>query len=183
MSQPKLTRLERAPLSCKLHCCAVCHSLLGPMSTFLRSAVCPTLPVFCPGLSVGEVLQEQEQNMASQGDTAGPSLINLHMQSYRLGAGSIVCACIVIVLLICCCCWMKQYCPCLMCPVTPPPPQFQAVGQTGGLGGGVFPSAPPPVSPSYSVSNLPDVIPPSGRPRVSVDKGLIRMLTEDSTYN
>ena len=149
------------------------------MFTFLRSAICPTLPIFCPGLSVTEVTEVlQEQNMASEIDSSGPSLINLHMQSYGLGAGSIVCACIVIVLLICCCCWMKQYCPCLMCPVTPPPPQFQAVcPQTGGLGGGVFPSAPPPVS------SLPDVIPPSGRPRVSVDKELIRMLTEDSTYN
>ena len=84
------------------------------------------------------------------------------------------------VLLICCCCLMKQYCPCLMCP---PPPQFPAVGQTGGLGGNMFPSAPPPVSPSYAVSTLPDVIPPSGRPRVSVDKGLIEMLTQDSTFN
>ena len=178
-----LTRLGRAPLSCKLHICAVSHSLLCPMSTFFRSAVCPTLPIFCPGISVSEVLQEQ--NMASQGDTAGPSLINLHLQSYGLGAGSIVCACIIMVLLIWACCCMRQYCSCLQCPVTPPPPQFQTVGpQTGGLGGGVFPSAPPPVSPSYTMrENLPDVIPTMGRPRVSVDQNLIRMLAEDSSIN
>ena len=155
-----------------------------PMSTFLSSAVCPSFPIFCPGISIAEVTEVlQVPDMASEIDSSGPSLINLHWQSYGIGAGSIIVACVVIVLLICCCCLVRQYCPCLSCPVAPPPPQIQAVGQTGGLGGNVFPSAPPPVSPSYSVSNLPDVIPPSGRPRVSVDKGLIRMLTEDSTYN
>ena len=183
MSQAKLTRQERAPLSYRLHMYAVYPSLQSPMSTFLRSSICPTLPVFCPGLSIGEVLQEE--NMASQGDTDGPSLMNLHVQSYGLGAGSIVCACIILILLIWACCCIRQYCPCLQCPMTPPPPQLQTVGpQTGGLGGGVFPSAPPPVSPSYTMrENLPDVIPTMSRPRVSVDQNLIRMLAEDSSIN
>ena len=183
MSQAKLTRQERAPLSNMLHKYAVYPSLQSPMSVFLQSSICPTLPVFCPGLSIGEVLQEE--NMASQGDTDGPSLMNLRVQSYGLGAGSIVCACIIMILLIWACCCIRQYCPCLQCPMTPPPPQLQTVGpQTGGLGGGVFPSAPPPVSPSYTMSsNLPDVIPPMGRPRVSVDQNLIRMLAEDSSFN
>ena len=68
------------------------------MSVFFQSSICPTFPVFCPGISLGEVLQEED--MGSQGDTDGPSLMNLHVQSYGLGVGSIVCACIIMILLV-----------------------------------------------------------------------------------
>ena len=102
-----------------------------------------------------------------------------------LGAGSIVWACVIMILLIWACCCIRQYCPCMQCPMAPPPTQMQTVGlSTGGLGGGGFPSAPPPANPAYAMrENLPDIVPTVGRPRVSVDQNLFQMLAEDSTIN
>ena len=62
---------------------------------------------------------------------------------------------------------------------------MQTVGlQTGGLGGGGFPSAPFPVNQSYTLrENMPDIVPTVSRPRVSVDQNLLRMLAEDSSIN
>ena len=180
-----LTRLERRALSTRLHNFAVLSSLYSYMSVVIQTSFCATLPVFCPSIlgSIGEV--NQEENMGGQGDIDGPSLMNLHVQSYGLGAGSIVCACVLIVLLIWACCCVRQYCPCMQCPMAPPPAQMHTTGlSAGGLGGGVFPSAPPPANPTYAVQtreNLPDIVPTMGRPRVSVDQNLFRMLAEDST--
>ena len=185
MSQAVLTRRERVTLSNKLHNYAVLPSLYTLMSVVILTSFCATLPVFCPSIlgSIGEV--NQEENMGSQGDIDGPSLMNLHVQSYGLGAGSIVCACIIMMLLIWACCCIRQYCPCMQCPMAPPPTQMQTVGlSTGGLGGGGFPSAPPPANPAYAMrENLPDIVPTVGRPRVSVDQNLFRMLAEDSSIN
>ena len=180
-----LTRQERVTLSIRLHNYAVLPSLYTLMSVVIQTSFCATLPVFCPSIlgSIGEV--NQEENMGGQGDIDGPSLMNLHVQSYGLGAGSIVCACVIMILLIWACCCIRQYCPCMQCPMAPPPTQMQTVGlSTGGLGGGGFPSAPPPVNPSYTLrENLPDIVPTVSRPRVSVDQNLFRMLAEDSSIN
>ena len=79
MSQAMLTRREKVTLSNMLHKYAVLPSLHTLMSVFIQSSICPTFPVFCPGISIGEVIQEE--SMGSQGDTDGPSLMNLHVQS------------------------------------------------------------------------------------------------------
>ena len=187
VSQAVLTRLERGALSTRLHNFAVLSSLYSYMSVVIQTSFCATLPVFCPSIlgSIGEA--NQEENMGGQGDIDGPSLMNLHVQSYGLGAGSIVCACVLIVLLIWACCCVRQYCPCMQCPMAPPTAQMHTAGlSAGGLGTGVFPSAPPPANPTYAVQtreNLPDIVPTMGRPRVSVDQNLFRMLAEDSSIN
>ena len=179
-----LTELGGRALYTSLPNIAVLASLRSCMSVVLQSTFCVTLPVFCPSIlsSLEEV--NQQEGMGGQGDIDGPSLMNLHVQSYGLGAGLIMCAFILIALLIWACCCLRQYCACLQCPLAPPPARMQTAGfSAGGMGGGMFPSAPPPANPTFALqtsSNLPDIVPTVGRPRVSVDQNLFRLITEDS---